>query len=211
MMGSNIIKPGETPLTAKQQRIWDLKTLGKTNKEVAAELGITENVVEKQVTAIYRKRGKPANNDKRMTDGAVVPVEPGNAVLKVNEAMIEAGLPERLRMAHIRRLKVKHLGEVTPAQAIADDAMKTGIREKIGLALSYMDDKTMSEASFRDLSIGTTALIEKLQLLEGKPTQIISDLERKKLHELLPLLLEEGKRRGITLDGQVTEKVVSPA
>jgi hypothetical protein len=40
-------------------------------------------------------------------------------------------------------------------------------------------------------------LIEKRQLLSGAPTVIVSDLERKKLNELLPLLIAEGQRRGI--------------
>ena len=67
----------------------------------------------------------------------------------------------------------------------------------------------MAEASARDLMLGMSALVEKRQLLRGEPTQIISDLERKRLTELLPLLSFEMQRRGITYDGQVTQKVVS--
>jgi hypothetical protein len=51
-------------------------------------------------------------------------------------------------------------------------------------------------------------MIEKRQLLRGEPTQIISDAERKKLHELLPLAIAEAQRRGLTLDGQVTERII---
>jgi hypothetical protein len=49
--------------------------------------------------------------------------------------------------------------------------------------------------------LGLGVMIEKRNLLRGEPTAIISDHERKKLHELLPALLEEAKRRGaVTLD-----------
>jgi hypothetical protein len=56
-----------------------------------------------------------------------------------------------------------------------DRSLKSGeivdaLNHKIDLALRYMDDKTMSEASFRDLALGTTAMIEKRQLLRGEPT-----------------------------------------
>ena len=76
------------------------------------------------------------------------------------------------------------------------------LNERIELALEYMDEKVIAEASFRDLAMGTSALIEKRALLRGEPTVIMSDHERKKMHELLPVLIAEAKRRGLTLEGQ---------
>ncbi len=52
-------------------------------------------------------------------------------------------------------------------------------------------------------------MVEKRQLLRGEATVIVSDLERKKLNELLPLLIAEGQRRGITIEGEA--KVISNA
>ena len=82
--------------------------------------------------------------------------------------------------------------------------------EKLHMIRHYMDDKTMAEASARDLGLIAGVLIEKRQLLRGEPTQIISDHERRKIHELMPELVAEAKRRGLTVDGQVLEKTVSP-
>jgi len=45
------------PLTARQQTICDLITLGRTNKEIAFELGIGSRTVECHRETIYRKHG----------------------------------------------------------------------------------------------------------------------------------------------------------
>ena len=210
-------------LTAKQQALWDLKQAGKTRPQMAAELGISEPVVSKTIAVIRKKLGlqtpspreasglviEKTNPEKAaaIIDGATEP----EALMKVSEAMVAAGLPEKVRISLLRRLKVKYFGAITEIRNLKTQEILDMLGKKIHLALSYMDDKVMAEASFRDLALGSTAMIEKRQLLRGEPTQIVSDHDRKKLHELLPLLIEEGQRRGITFEGKVTEKVVSPA
>jgi hypothetical protein len=208
------------PLTPKQQRVWDLKQSGKTRPEICSELGVSRSVVDKQIRYIRRKLGLTV--DERGTSALAkaqyVPLDapkdpriPEHAVDDVNETMKKHGFPERFRMSSLRRLRVKHEGEETPVQAISDAELIKAYREKLHLIQSYIDDKTVSEASLRDLSIAMSAFTEKLQLLEGKPTQIISDLERKQLNELMPLLIAEAARRGVTIPGVVTEKVVEAA
>lgn len=208
-------------LTAQQQRIWDAQQRGRTYAEIAAELGISVPVVAKTLFVVRKKLGVSPDGkrgtglNKGLIGGPKVsplldPAQIPAAVEEVNATMKRVGLPERIREGMVRRLAVKHGALETAPKAISDDDMKTRYREKIGLAFSYMDDKAMSEASFRDLSVGVTAMTEKLQLLEGKPTQIISDLERKHLNELMPLLIKEAERRGAVIPGVVTEKVINP-
>ena len=43
-------------------------------------------------------------------------------------------------------------------------------------------------------------LIEKKQLLAGLPTSILSIEDRRSINQMLPLLLKEANRRGITID-----------
>lgn len=214
-------------LTAHQQRIQDLRLSGKTQKEIAAELGISVPVVGKTVSVIHKKLGAtPAAHERRgASRGGRPPTERDNpekvaaiidgatepeALQRVSEAMRAAGLPELVMSGLIRRLKVRYFGAVTEIRNLKTQEILDLMGKKIHLALSYMDDKAMAEASFRDLALGTTAMIEKRALMRGEPTQIVSDHERKKLHELLPLMLAEAQRRGITYDGKATEKVVNP-
>lgn len=222
----------KSKFTEKQQRIWDMTRPvseggeGKTRKEAAAILGISAPVVSKTLQACYRKKGiKHAKGEASVTN-AVEQKDPQKAAAiidaattpdaefklgKVREAFREAGLPVGTAEALIKRLRVKYYGAVTAVRNLKTQEILDLLGQKIHLALQYMDDKVMSEANFRDLALGTTAMIEKRQLLRGEPTQIISDAERAKLHELVPLLIQEAQRRGLTVDGQVTEKTVEPA
>ena len=213
-------------LTVKQQRLWDLKEAGKTRPQIAAELGISNPVVSKTINVIRKKLGityDPKRDDARR-DNAYQAVENADperaakiidaasepeALQKVVEAMRAAGLPEKVTSRMLHRLKVKYFGAITEIRNLKTQEILDMLGKKIHLALTYMDDKVLAEASFRDLALGATAMIEKRALLRGEPTQIVSDHERKKLHELMPLMIAEAQRRGITYEGTAV-KVVNP-
>lgn len=222
-------KRDKTALTEKQQAVWDLTRpvseggQGKTRAEAAAILGISAPVVSKTIQVCYRKKGvkrvagqmqsvevKNPEKAAALIDIATNP-ELELKFGKLSDAMREAGLPPAASQAIIRRLRTKFYGAVTAVRNLKTQEILDMLGQKIHLALTYMDDKVMGEASFRDLALGTTAMIEKRQLLRGEPTQIVSDAERAKLHELLPLAIAEARRRGLTLEGAVTEKLVEPA
>lgn len=220
------------PLTAKQQAVWDLTRpvaeggLGKTRAEAAAIVGISAPVVSKYLQACYRKKGikyergrpsvpstqgvefKDPEKAAALIDAAT---EPEAKLENISRVFREYGLPPATSLALLRRIRQKYFGVVEATRSLKSGEIVDALNHKIDLALRYMDDHTMSGASFRDLALGTAAMIEKRQLLRGEPTQIISDAERKKIHELAPLLLAEVKRRGLTIEGQITERVVEPA
>ncbi|MCP2343580.1 AAA family ATPase [Actinomadura rupiterrae] len=47
----------EPPLTEAQRRVAELAALGRTNRQIAADLGITVSTVEQHLTQVYRKLG----------------------------------------------------------------------------------------------------------------------------------------------------------
>lgn len=216
------------PFTAKQQAIWDLTRplgeggQGKTRAEAAAMLGISAPVVSKTLQACYRKKGIRHAKGQFSVSSALEVKDPAKAAAildaitepaalkKLKEAYAECGLPESVSSALVRRLKAKYYGAVTATKNLKASEIAQLFSEKIDLAARYMDDKTAGEASFRDLALAATAMAEKRQLMRGEPTQIISDHERKQLHELLPLAIAEVQRRGLTIQGVVTEKTVEP-
>lgn len=73
------------------------------------------------------------------------------------------------------------------------------LKRKIAQVLEGITDEKIAKAHARDLAIVYGVLIDKMQLLEGKPTQILSVEERRDLKDLLPLLMAEAARREITL------------
>ena len=100
-------------------------------------------------------------------------------------------------------------GMSVPIRALSDHELKNTLRLKLSQAISYIDPVTLAQAGTKDLAITTGILTEKLQLLEGKPTEITrSDIRH--MHELIPALVEEAARRGMidlkkTIEGRVSE------
>ncbi len=209
--------PVWSTLTTKQKAVWDLKQAGKTYKEISAAIGIAKSTVSWTLQACYHKLGlkgptAPLNRTEEKNPEKLAAVldamtEPAG-IVKLKQAYAEAGLPQGVSEALVRRLKTKYFGAVTQTRNLKASEIAQLFSERIDLAARYMDDKTAGEASFRDLALAASAMAEKRQLMRGEPTQIISDHERKKLHELLPAFIEEAGRRGVTVQGQVTEKIV---
>ncbi len=220
------------PLTEKQQAVWDLTRpvseggQGKTRAEAAAILGISAPVVSKTVQACYRKKGvKPVRGHMQLTETRKPEIAAAameaisdpwsesrrQAIARVNEMLKAEGIPDKVSEALVKRLKVKYAGTVYAAKQLKTAEILEMLGKKIDLCAFYLDDKIMSEASARDIMLGMTALIEKRQLLRGEPTSIVSDAERAKLHELLPLAIAEARRRGLTVEGTVTGKTLESA
>lgn len=211
------------PLTAKQQLAYDLQQQGKSYDEAARLMGISKPVYSKTLVAARKKLGIKA---KRTTgaefkspetaaaaiDAAADPVAETQraAIDRVNEQLKAAGVPAQVSDALLRRMRTKYANAVFAARELRTNEILEMLGKKIDLAAFYLDDKVMSEASARDIMLGLGVLIEKRNLLRGEPTAIVSDHERKKLNELAPVLLAEIKRRGLTIEGQVTEKTVTP-
>lgn len=213
-------------LTAKQQRIYDLKVDGKTRQEIAAEVGISVPVVSKTLVTCYRKLGiKPGESpmqnatefrNPEVAAGALLAASDPwidrkkEAIDAINKQLQAAGLPGKVSEALVRRLASKYAGAVYAAKELRTAEILEMLGKKIDLCAFYLDDKVMGEASARDIMLGMSALIEKRNLLRGEPTQIISDRDRMKLNELMPALLAEAKRReAVTVDGNTGEVVES--
>mgnify|MGYP001594163097 CR=1 FL=1 len=197
-------------LTAKQQTVYDLRQSGKTFKEVSAIVGRgIQTVVECYRTAERKVLNLKTdeNNPKRLPiEERLDPMDAAQAIdrltdpfAKLSAVAQECGLKPELVSAITRRMKTRYLGVTEQMRAIKTHDMIQKIDERIGHALTYIDDYVMADANFRDLAMGVAQLVEKRQLLKGEPTQIVSVDERKTLNQLLPLLIQEAARRGVTI------------
>ena len=211
-------------LTRKQQAIWDLKEQGLTRPEIATELGVGKQHVSNTITVIRKKLGVAEGRKNRQELHSVECLRPeiaaaaieaaADPLLKTQKAAIEkvnaeleaAGLPAKVNQALVRRMMVKYANAITVKKAASTKEIIDGLEKNICLIDSYIDDKVCAEANLRDLGLVKSALIEKRNLLRGEPTTIISDAERAKLTDLLPVLIEEGKRRGIIIEGTAIRK-----
>ena len=83
--------------------------------------------------------------------------------------------------------------------------------KKADKAVSYIDDLSIAGMNGKDLATAAAILYDKAQLLGGKATVIVDFNARRKLEALLPEMMAEAKRRGVTIDGTATivqEKVI---
>lgn len=198
-------------LPPKQAQIWALKQTGKTNKEIAAALGCSENVVRKQMTTIYRKLGIKGGRDDlskrsltelhRPEQAAVLIDAATDPFARIVDAIKATRLPEPTAEALLRRLRGKFHLVGNELRAIKTTDMIRMLEERIHLGLQFLDAKSAADASWRDLCVGISAMIEKRNLLEGKPTAVYDFNMRRKLEVLMPEFLAEAKRRGIVVEG----------
>ena len=92
--------------------------------------------------------------------------------------------------------------EILKGQALADE-----LRAKVSKALAYLDDHTLLNSSGKDLALIVAILMDKMQLIEGKPTALYDVQISHRIEIMMPQFMAEAKRRGLTLDGDFKVEV----
>lgn len=202
------------PLTEKQKTIYDLhEKEGKSFREIAAILGRGETTITEAFrVAKHKLSGGLVESSGRPIEARLPAERAAELIDKVTDPFVrlvevakECGLRPLVIEGLAKRMRTRYQGVSNEMRAIKTKELVHKLDERINHALGYMDDYIMGEASFRDLALGTAQLIEKRQLLKGEPTQIVSLDERRSLNELVPLLVREAKRRGITIEGEAKD------
>ena len=87
--------------------------------------------------------------------------------------------------------------EPSTPQSVTRSEMIRLLGEKTFEILSSMDGETIKKAHLRDKAVAYGVLLDKQRLLQGEPTEIMSMQHRAKLDELVGIVMQEAKRRGI--------------
>jgi hypothetical protein len=101
------------------------------------------------------------------------------------------------------------IAEPPPAQKFTKDELKAGVQRLSQRLVHYLNEgnrmeRLMAKSSLKELSVMLGILTEKMLLLEGQPTQIISQQQHQKIDQVMPALLQELQRRG--LKGEMVER-----
>ena len=118
----------------------------------------------------------------------------------IEELAFAFGLPVNMTGALVRRAKQLYGPLVQEARKITTGLLLEKIEGKLNMALDFLDEVVLSQASAKDLAIIIGILTEKRQLLSGEPTQILSVQERDHLDGLAGAMFAEMRRRGDTMD-----------
>jgi hypothetical protein len=103
------------------------------------------------------------------------------------------------RFIQRRNLQTEILKKTTAQEQLAER-----MRSRLDVVQEYLQDdevwfKKLEKSPLRDIAVMEGIWIDKLQVLEGKATQVISVQHQDKLDQLLPVLLETLKQRGLTI------------
>ncbi len=101
------------------------------------------------------------------------------------------------------RLAARCQGEPPSAKGqvrLDDVELLAVIDDRLSRVLAYLDDHTLSKMDGRNLMVAAGILIDKRQLLEGKPTAITQYSDLRKLDEVMEQVSAELKRRENVID-----------
>jgi hypothetical protein len=129
---------------------------------------------------------------------STAPVRDKYAALR--DAAAELGMPVKAVNAFIKRLETRFAPVYDEAKRLSTAGIIEELDKKLVMALAYIDDHVFAKAELKDVMIATDIIIRNRQLLSGLPTANLDITARMKIHELLPVLIKEAGRRGITIE-----------
>lgn len=219
---------GPDKVTPRQRACYEMRRSGSTWEEIALAMDMSPQTARNHVKAAERN-GLPAipATKHKMTAGAAPDPE---ELKKLAEALATgaapngqfdlkqfhtlaaaAGVPARLAAALGRRVAANYgkFVEVFTRETLQQQIQKT--TDKAQFVLEHIDEVSIAGMNAKDLAMAYGILVDKAQLLGGKPTQVYDFNVRAKLEVLMPQFLAEAKRRGITVDGEFSHVPDKPA
>jgi len=105
-------------------------------------------------------------------------------------------------------------GDMMPLQRAIEDVRLEDLTKRFGTlardAIDAITPEKLEKANAQQLSLAAAVAVDKWQLLRGQPTQRMEIGDRRKMNEILELVVKEAKRRQIEIDvtpeGGVTAK-----
>lgn len=111
----------------------------------------------------------------------------------------------------LSRVRAKYQPVLSELKTVKAGELVNLLEDRAYRALEYLDDFALAKSSAKDLAIVAGIMLEKRQLLKGEPTHILSTTERMSMSELVPLLVQEAEKRGLTLLNEGDMVDITPA
>lgn len=202
------------------QKAFDMREAGCTWEEIAATLGVKEETAKNYVARIENQAGKKLKEFQNATPEMTNPAKTAELIdkamadanfdrAKFLEFAVASGLPLKVANGLAGRIRAQFGAVYKEYKILKGAALAEEIRGKISKMLEYLDDYAMSQMSGKDLALSIAVLIDKVQVLDGKPVAIYDVNVSHKIEVLMPQFMAEAKRRGITLDAVPVEVVAN--
>lgn len=195
-------------ITIREKVQWQLKhNTERTNIkpiEELREMNTVEVKIRRESQEVARKNTLIAQKkalELEMPDGG----DPTEALQKLMAVAKKAGVsPGLIEGLGNRIIRGSVDVESIPAR-YKDEDLKAELHKKVRMVLAHIDPASIGGAKLTELSTMLKTLQEQVQLIEGKPTAILSIEDKTSLGTVSALLQAELKRRGEVIDGSCKE------
>lgn len=180
--------------------------------EIAQRAGCKRSTIKRHLATVDRKLADPdsmrstesgalhrSRSDPK-TYAKAVKMMVGPGVRNIAAVARECGLSPEAATKIARELE----RELQPVQRAIEDVRVEDLAKQFGTltrdAITAITQDKLDGANARDLGVLAGIGSQNFQLLRGQPTQRLEINDRREMNELVKMMLEEAKRRGIEID-----------
>jgi transposase-like protein len=179
--------------------------------EIAEKVGLKRTTVRRHLSMVERRLADP---DSMRNPGSGVPHLSQSDPKTYAKALAKLSGPQRNISAVAREMGLSPEAatkiareleqELQPLQRAIEDVRVEDLAKQFGTltrdALAAITQPKLDGANARDLGVLAGIGSQNFQLLRGQPTQRLEINDRREMNELVKMMLEEAKRRGIEID-----------
>jgi DNA-binding CsgD family transcriptional regulator len=196
-MATEKTPPDLSELTPRQREAWELHLTGASAPEIATQLEISGNRAYELVAAARRRLGLATSNEV----GIQEVIETASPIIEeARKLALEEGIEPQAVRGFVERMNRAGLGVPTHLREVSVPQLIKLMGDRALQLIESVDVNAIADAKLRDKMVAFGILVDKLQLLSGQPTQRLDISDRRKMDEVVILLLAEAKRRGMKLD-----------
>ena len=203
---------GRVELSPRQQEIFDLRqsqTPPLSWVEIAARLGITKSSASSAYSRALARMKEPTPKHRTVRKDAVEQKNPelvpeaidlaSDPFKTVCDMARKLDMPRPTIDALLARLRERWGPLMGELEHVKTGTLLSLFGHKARAVLEAVTEEDIAQASLRDKAVAAGIFTDKRELLSGRPTEIISHEQRRRLPELLRVMIAEARRRGIDI------------
>ena len=199
-------------LSPRQQEIFDLRQSQSPPlswAEIATRLGITKSSASAAYSRALVRMKEPEPKYRTVRKDAVEQKNPEVVPVAIDLASdpfeTVVGMARKLDMprptidALLVRLRERYGPLMGELENVKTSTLLGLFGHKAEAVLKAVTEEDIARASLRDKAVAAGIFTDKVELLSGRPTERISFEDERKIHELMPIMIAEARRRGMDI------------
>mgnify|MGYP001592713190 CR=1 FL=1 len=160
-----------------------------------------------------RGRGRPRLNPLSTLDTAEVGFEKKPKIKDGRELVVFRKMVADAEKANLSPAAYDGGGTLEDAPSVTKDSLLKRVTRRLNVLDRFLTDDKLVEllafSSLKEIGVYEGIMLDKSMVLQGQPTVIIGNDERRELRDTLPRLMDELKRRGL-INQSAQPKIINP-